>query len=207
MGSGFSVARSIMTKQVLLVLFCLVVTSWAAGLTSWATGLTCTTCSTIANSLSTDFRTEEAYEAQLNLTIQPVCQKMSQYKDRCYADYPGFWRALNAALWAPYYGWWSPKYLCVDVCPQSAEGVSPAKIRCKDCETRISISYSYMQKKDTLAQIVSDLKKFEWCKNVFPADVDYCNKGLEVTVMTALPILANHTDWIPVFCQKQMKCV
>ena len=44
--------------QVLLVLFCLVVTSWAAGLTSWATGLTCTTCSTIANSLSTDFRTE-----------------------------------------------------------------------------------------------------------------------------------------------------
>ena len=37
--------------QVLLVLLCFVVTSWAAG-------LTCTTCSTIANSLSTDFRTE-----------------------------------------------------------------------------------------------------------------------------------------------------
>jgi len=54
--------------------------------------------------------------------------------------------------------------------------------------------------------MVMALEKYGFCPLNFQEKWYYCNQVLEVAVPTALPLIGEVTEWIPKFCEEQMKC-
>merc|ERR1711976_631829 len=159
--------------------------------------MSCIECATVSRELGIFSISYAAIVNQLSIITEAVCAADGA-EQHCLEDLPIFWPVMAVDLFNPELGWFSPQYMCADVCVKDLSEIRDRT--CIECNTRVTERMDAMNDEATLTQLVAEFRNLGFCLQ-FDLLYDRCEIGLDTIIPVGLKTLsAADRAWIDDFC-------